>query len=199
MHNLMARPYKVAGADTIANVVFIQCTDLLVPHLGPLYQATFSLRVYPSQWKDLKTIVLKKLAKPDYTLPNTYQPIALLSTIAKILSTCITEDPVHMEEVHKLLPDKHLWCRPGRTTTDSLHYVVKYVKDTWRRNEVVSTLFLDIKSAFPSMVLHQLIHNMRQQGVPPKYMDWIAQKEEVGQQLWFLTASLHNQSPCTKA
>jgi len=28
---------------------------------------------------------------------------------------------------------------------DSLHYIVKYVKDTWRQNKVVSTLFLDIR------------------------------------------------------
>jgi len=102
--------YKAAGADTIANIIFIQCTDLLVPHLGPLYRATFSLRVYPSQWKDSTTIVLKKPAKPDYTLLNAYQLIVLLSTIAKILSAYIPKDLVHMEEVHKLLPDKHFGC-----------------------------------------------------------------------------------------
>ena len=43
------------------------------------------LRVYPSQWKDSMTIVLKKPVKPDYTLPNIYWLIVLLSTIAKIL------------------------------------------------------------------------------------------------------------------
>jgi len=88
------------------------------------------LRIYPSQWKDLTTIVLKKPSKPDYTLPNMYWLIALLNTIAKILSACISKDLVHMAEVHKLLPDKHFGCRPGRTTTDSLHYIVKGCMET---------------------------------------------------------------------
>jgi len=30
--------YKATGADTITKVIFIQCADLLVPHLGQLYR-----------------------------------------------------------------------------------------------------------------------------------------------------------------
>jgi len=37
---------------------------------------------------------------------------------------------------------------------------------------VVSTLFLDIKSAFPSVVLKQLMHDMRKRGVPTQYTAW---------------------------
>src|SRR5882724_4224959 len=55
---------------------------------------------------------------------------------------------------------------------DSLHYVTKFVKDAWRRKVVVSALFLDIKSAFPSVVLDWLVHDMRKRGVPRKYTDW---------------------------
>ena len=59
---------------------------------------------------------------------------------------------------------------------DSLHYVTKFVKDAWRRKEVVSALFLDIKSAFPSVVLDWLVHNMRKRGMPRQYTDWISHK-----------------------
>jgi hypothetical protein len=34
-------------------------------------------------------------------------------------------------------------------------------------------LFLDIKAAFPHIVLSWLIHIMRMKGVPCKYTDWI--------------------------
>jgi len=57
-------PYKAPGADGISNAVFIRCTDLLIPHLGPLYRATFMLGVYPEEWKDSVTVVVRKLAKP---------------------------------------------------------------------------------------------------------------------------------------
>ena len=45
--------------------------------------------------------------------------------------------------------------------TDSLHYVTKFVKDAWRRKEMVSALFLDIRSVFPSVVLEWLVNDMR--------------------------------------
>ena len=166
-------PHKAVGANGITNIMFTKCADLIVPHLGLIYRATFSLKMYPSQWKDSTTMVLRKPGKPNYTLPNMHQPIPLLNTMVKILLACIAEDLLHMTEVHGLLPDNHFGCRPGRTTTNLLHYVVKYIKDSWRRNEVVSALFLYVKSAFPSLVLAWLVHNMSMQGVPTEYTEWI--------------------------
>src|SRR5882724_3141024 len=60
--------------------------------------------------------------------------------------------------------------------TDSLHYVTKFMKDAWRRKEMVSALFLDIRSAFPSVVLEWLVHDMRKRSVPREYTDWITHK-----------------------
>jgi len=160
--------YKAPGADGISNVVLIKCADLIVPHLGPNYHVMFKLETYPENWKSSVTIMLRKLAKPDYMLPSTHQPIALISTFTKVLSSCVTADLVHMTKVHRLLPDNYFGCRPGRTTTDLLHYITKFIKDAWGRCEVVSMLFLDVKAAFPSIILDQLIHDMRKRGVPPQ-------------------------------
>ena len=171
-------PFKAPGADGIMNVVFTRCADLLVSHLGPIYRATFALKVYPRQWKNSVTVVLRKPGKPDYTVPGAHRPIALLNTMAKVLSACVAENLVYMAETHNLLPENHFGCRPGRTTTDSLHYVTKYVKDAWRKSEVVSALFLDVKSAFPSVVLGRLLHDMRRRGVPVEYTEWIRRKVE---------------------
>jgi len=54
--------------------------------------------------------------------------------------------------------------------------VTKFVKDVWRKKEVVSALFIDIKSAFPSVVLDHLVHDMRNRGVPRQYTHWITCK-----------------------
>ena len=79
------------------------------------------------------------------------------------------EDLVHMVEVHGLLPDNQFILQPGRTTMDSLHFITKFVNNAWRRHEVISALFLDIKAAFPSIVIDHLMHVMRMRGVPPQY------------------------------
>ena len=60
------------------------------------------------------------------------------------------------EKTGLLLPN-HFGGRPGRVTTDSIHMVVKLVKDAWRRGEVVLLLCLDVKAAFPSAVVDVLV------------------------------------------
>jgi len=140
-------------------------------------------------------IVVRKPSKPDYTKLGAYHPIALINTIAKTLSACITEDVTDMAELCQLLPANHFGCCPGRTTTNSLHYVTKLTKDAWRKGEVVSTLFLDIKGMFPSVILNQLIHDMRTQGVPTQYTDWIYQK--VAGRRTSITFNRHTSEPRT--
>jgi len=85
--------------------------------------------------------------------------------MAKILLACVTDILAYMAKTHNMLPDNHFSCRPSRTTMDSLHFITKYIKDAWRKGKVVSALFLDIKSAFPSMMLGQLLCNLRMRGI----------------------------------
>lgn len=49
------------------NSVLIYAEDLLVPHLGPLFRATHSLKYYPAEWSLTETLMLKKPSKLDYT------------------------------------------------------------------------------------------------------------------------------------
>lgn len=169
-------PYKATGPDGISNSVFTHCADELVPYLGKLYRATFRLEYYPDSWKEYATVVLRKPGKADYGLAKAYRPIALLNAIAKILSACVAEDVSYMAEKHQMLPSRHFGGRPGRTTTDSLHLLVKWVRDSLRAGQVVSALFLDISGAFPNVSIPMLIHNMRKRGVPQQYTDWIERR-----------------------
>ena len=142
--------FKAPGDDGIPNVVYKNCATILVPHLGPIFRATFTLGIYPQEWKDSRTIVLRKQGKADYTSPNSYRPIALLCTIAKILSACIATELMQLSELHHLLPSTHFGCRAGRKTTDSLHYVTSQIHSAMDTKKAAAVLFLDIKGAFPS-------------------------------------------------
>jgi len=144
--------------------------------MGHLYWATFALAIYPQEWKDSWTVVLRKPGKPNYTAPGAYRPIALIRTISKILSSCIADELMQLSEKHQVLPANHFGCRAGHSTSDSLHYVTKTAKDAMSKNKVVSVLFLDIKGAFPSVNLEHLIHDMCKWGVPREYTDWIIRK-----------------------
>jgi len=64
--------YKAPGDNNIPNTIFVKCSNILVPYLSLLYRATFSLAIYPQEWKDSQTVVLRKPGKPNYTVPGAY-------------------------------------------------------------------------------------------------------------------------------
>jgi len=167
------KPYKATKSGTIPNSVLIHAREDLVPHLGPLFRATNTLTYYPQEWALTETLILKKPGKPDYTSPSAWRPIVLSDGMARLLNSCQMEDIVTMCEKYDILPANHFGARPGHTTTDSIHMLTKTVKDAWRKGQVVSTLFLDVKEAFPSVDINRLIHNMKKRGIPEEYTEWM--------------------------
>ncbi|KAI0671292.1 hypothetical protein C8Q78DRAFT_944874, partial [Trametes maxima] len=49
-------PDKAPGPNGVINRVYKEIAPALVPHIGPLFRATFSLNHYPDQWKVFKTV-----------------------------------------------------------------------------------------------------------------------------------------------
>jgi len=167
------KPYKATSPDQHSNSLYIQCRELLVPHLGPYYHATIELKYYPKAWKTSTTPILRKPNKPDYSLPKAYHPITLIKTVAKVLSSIVSEDLVHLTATHNLLPANHFGGRPGRSTIDSLMLTVHWAFEKWRKGLVVSGLFLVISAAFPNAVIKQVVHNMQRHQIPIKYTQWV--------------------------
>ena len=167
------KPYKASKKDTVPNSVLIHAREDLVPHLGPLFRATNMLEYYPQEWAHTEMLVMKKPGKPDYMTPSAWRPIVLSDGMAHLLNSCQTEEIITMCETHNILPANHFGARPGRTTMDSIHMLTKTVKDAWRKGQVISALFLDVKGAFPSVDINRLIHNIRKRGISKEYTEWM--------------------------
>ena len=118
--------------------------------------------------------MLRKPGKLRYDIPKAYWLIALLNTLAKLLSSIVAEGLSFLTEKHQLIPPMHFGGWPGRTTTDSLHLLVDTIKAVWRRRQVVSVLFLDIEGAFPNAVTPRLLHNLHKSWVPEVYVSFIS-------------------------
>jgi len=168
-------PFKAPGPDEIPNIVLQKCLDLILEYLLHIFRAMLSLGTYYDPWREFTTIVLRKPGKPNYEAPKAYRPIALLSTVAKVLTAIVAEDMSRLVEYHQLLPKTHFGGRPGRTTTDAIHYLLQRIKEAWRKDMVASVLFLDVEGAFPNAVTDRLIHNLRKRRIPTIYINFVRQ------------------------
>jgi ribonuclease HI/exonuclease III len=167
------KPYKAPGPDGIPNVVLKESADLIADHLVQIFNAIFQKKTYYDGWREYDTVVLKKPGKTDYSNPKAYRPIALLNTLYKLLTSIVTEVLVYIAEKYNLLPKNQFGGRPGRKTTDAMHYLTQKIKNAWRNGKVVSALFLDIEGAFPNAVPERLLHNLKMKGVPEEYVEFI--------------------------
>jgi hypothetical protein len=65
-----------------------------------------------------------------------------------------------------MLADSHFGGRKGSGTEDAIFALEHWVKAKWREGKIVAGLFLDVKSAYPSVHPKWLIHYLSQQNCP---------------------------------
>jgi hypothetical protein len=160
------RPRKAAGIDGIANEMLKSLSPSLSPHLSSLYNNLLTRSIFPRSWKCAVTTIIRKHGKTDYTSPSAYRPIALLSTMGKLFELILARRLTAWAEQCRILADGHFGGRKGSGTEDAVYTLEHWIKAKWREGKVVAGLFLDVKSAYPSVHPKRLIHYLFQQKCP---------------------------------
>lgn len=158
-------PKKAPETDGITNLVLKEASQnqLFMEILLCLFNASLTLRYCSEHFKELITVTLSKPGKGDYTEPKSYRPIALLNTIDKIMESIIAMRISYLvESVLGIIPKSHLGGRKLRSTEDAVHLLLERIMCSFEcKNEVVTSLSLDIKGAFDNMSRPRLRHNLR--------------------------------------
>jgi hypothetical protein len=122
----------------------------------------------------LRTLeLLRKPNKPNYTKPNAYRPIALESTIGKVLESIIANHISYLCESFNLIPKHHFGGCPGRTTEDALIIQSKSIHQAWKDGNVFSAILMDVAGAFNNVHHTRLIYNMRKHKIPVEITQWV--------------------------
>ncbi|EJD47143.1 hypothetical protein AURDEDRAFT_22794, partial [Auricularia subglabra TFB-10046 SS5] len=96
--------YKAGGPTDTRNVALQKCSDVLVPVLQRITQASFTLGHHAHAAKRSWTCVLRKPGKDDYSKPGAWRPIALEECEAKIPEGVAARRLIAIAEQHGLLP-----------------------------------------------------------------------------------------------
>ncbi|KAA1096470.1 hypothetical protein PGT21_050035 [Puccinia graminis f. sp. tritici] len=150
-------PKKAPGVDGLANELLKSFSEPLSAHLSLLYNNILKSSTFPVSWKVAVTVIIRKHGKPDYTSPTAYRPIALLSTMSKLFELLLARRLTAWAEDSGVLAEGHFGGRKGSGTEDALFALEHWVKAKWKEGKVVAGLFLDVKSAYPSVHPARLI------------------------------------------
>jgi hypothetical protein len=78
--------------------------------------------------------------------------------LRKIFEAVITKSITFWVETNKIIAKGHFGGRAGRSTNDANLFLTSWIRKNWREKKTVSALFLDVKSAFPSVVKDSSTH-----------------------------------------
>ncbi|POW06389.1 hypothetical protein PSTT_09021 [Puccinia striiformis] len=160
------RPKKAPGIDGIAN----ELIKLFPSEISSAITATFNQALadssFPSSWKCAVTAIIRKGGKDDYTDSHSYRPIALLSSLGKLFGLLIARQLTSWAEDNGILAEGHLGGRKGAGTEDAMVLLDTWIRHKWNQGKVVAGLFLDVKSAYPSVHPRRLIRYLSSLGCP---------------------------------
>ena len=157
---------KAPGPDGIPNRCIKKCSATLMPHMVALFQACLDIGYHPKMFRHANTIALKKGGDDrDYTNVRSWRPIALLSSLGKILEAITATRLSKLAEAHRLLPPNQM-AKKGHSTSDAIRLIIEATHGAWRTKRIATMLSLDMSGAFDKVNHQRLLHNLRTKGIP---------------------------------
>ena len=126
----------------------------------------------PTHFKDSVTVVLRKPGKDDYAQPKAYRPIALLSTLGKVLEAIIANRLAHLADVHQVLSGRHTGGRGLASVGHAMRFLLQRIHEAWAEGKVASLLLLDVSGAYDNVSQERLLHNLRKRRVCQNIVRW---------------------------
>lgn len=162
-HYQMSRAVQSAWPERDCQRLLQGTRDLLTPHLGP-FRGTFTLKYYLTSGRYQRQSCYESPEDLTTEPPRPTDPSLSLTHLVSyyrraLLNPSSTE---HKSTAYYFQLSSEVDQVELPLTHCTLHLLVDKVKSAWRRGNVMSIMFLDIKSAFPSVVPDRLIHDMRQ-------------------------------------
>ncbi|KAH9521373.1 hypothetical protein DERF_005037 [Dermatophagoides farinae] len=132
-----------------------------------IYNQCLKLKHVPYLWKISVIRILPKPLKDDYTVPNSYRPIGLISVFARTLERIIERRLRGYLVTNKLISEQQYGFMAGKSTDHALYTIDKSLDESMRKNENTALISLDIRGAFDHAWHPSLIKRMILMKVPP--------------------------------
>lgn len=166
-----APPDKAPGEDTIPHRVWkVRATsDNFVIIASGIFNACMRTGYNRRHFQASITVTLRKGGRRDYRIPKSYEPVALLDTLGKILESIVATRIAWAVEEHGLLPKTHLGGRKRISVDHVIQLILDRTYRAWGIGKKVSMLLLDQAGAYDNVSHQRLLPNIRQ----PK-LGWFA-------------------------
>lgn len=160
------------GLDGIKFIVLKNLPENTKLLLLQIFNKFLEINHVPEIWKKVKTVTVLKPGK-DATLPDSYRPISLLSCPRKITEKMILNRLQLWAESSNFLSETQYGFRRGKGTQDCLALLATDIQLAFNRKEEMVAVFLDVRSAYDTVLLDLLHEKLIKLSLPEKIANFI--------------------------
>jgi len=154
---------KAPGWDQITNTALKFLPKNKILQLTKIINSCFKFCYFPSLWKLSHIISIPKPGK-NLQLPESYRPIALLSSLSKIYECLILQ--YLQESLAGKIRDEQFAFRQNHSTVLQLTKLIDQISDNLNQGIQTAAIFLDVEKAFDTVWHDGLLHKMMSMDIP---------------------------------
>lgn len=160
---------KSAGPDNLPPLFFKKCASSVVYPLYILFNISLSEGIVPEHFKRSFIVPIHK--NEDRSNIENYRPIAIQSTIAKILEGMVVDklNPL----INLMISVEQHGFRPGSSTLTNLLVFLNFTALTLEDYKQVDTVYLDFSKAFDKVNHSVLLAKLNAFGIFGTMLSWI--------------------------
>ena len=126
----------------------------------------------PKKWKHSLILPFPKEGK-DPTDPESYRPIALTTTICKVMERLISDRLAWHMESKNLFNKDQTGFRKHRNTIDQVMRICSDINDSINTNRYTIGIFIDLKKAFDMLWKTGILEKMESLGITGRIYRWV--------------------------
>jgi sarcosine oxidase/L-pipecolate oxidase len=138
--------------------------------LSHIFNFILSSGKFPDRLKISRTVPIFKAGRTD--LCDNYRPIALLSTMSKVLEKIVCVQLVNHLDRNKILYKHQYGFQRGKSTEHNIVHALNFISKAMNENKFTIGVFFDLKKAFDVCSHDILLMKLSKMGITGTALEW---------------------------
>jgi hypothetical protein len=138
--------------------------------LAHVFKLSLETGIFPARLKSSRTVPIFKAGNTE--LCDNYRPIALLSTLSKVLEKIVSVQLVNHLDRNKILYEHQYGFQRNKSTEHSIIHALNYIGRAMNDNKYCVGVFFDLKKAFDVCSHEILLMKLSKMGISGIALDW---------------------------
>ena len=164
------QPKNSTDSDGLSSKLFKKIAIEISRPMSHIFNLSLTNGIFPAKLKKSRTVPVFKTGDP-FSCDN-YRPIALLSTLSKVLEKMVSVKLVNHLDFNNILYKHQYGFQKNKSTEHNLIQAVNFISNALNDNKFCMGVFFDLKKAFDVCSHDILLMKLEKMGIKGVALQW---------------------------